>query len=281
MAILRSYLEPPTNLILISPTRNPLWSAVMALALSLLVPRALAEGTNDPAAELKDLISRINVKLTAGTNTETGLAPELKEFDVLLARHKNEKTENVAQILYMKAKLYSQVFGNTARAIELMNQVKHDYPDLVTARLADRDVAQVSLAAGRFPDFEETDVAGKPLSVSNYKGKVVLVDFWATWCRPCVGEVPNVIKAYQKFHDRGFEVIGISLDRDKDQLTTFIRQKEMPWQQCFDSQGKLSGRYGIVGIPTTYLLDRDGKIIARDLRGGALEEMLARVLPEK
>ena len=96
-----------------------------------------------------------------------------------------------------------------------------------------------------------------------------------------MAELPNVIAAYEKFHDKGFEVVGISLDKSRDALTTFIKENKMPWAQYFDGLGwnnKLSSQLGIHSIPATFLLDGDGKIIAKDLRGDALAEKLATLL---
>lgn len=142
-----------------------------------------------------------------------------------------------------------------------------------------------TLAVGSpFPDFSETDLDGKPISVGNFKGKVVLVDFWATWCGPCVGELPNVLKAYEKYHGKGFEIVGVSLDSDKDKLTTFLKAKNMTWQQFFDGKGwknKVAEKYQVHSIPATYLVDKDGKLIASNLRGDALETALAKVLGDK
>ena len=132
-----------------------------------------------------------------------------------------------------------------------------------------------------FPDFSEKDVDGKPISVGAYKGKIVLVDFWATWCGPCVGELPNVLQTYEKYHAKGFEVVGISLDSDKGKLTSFVKAKKMPWQQFFDGGGwknKLAQQYNVHSIPATYLVDKDGKIIAKNLRGPALEQEVAKAL---
>ncbi|MCZ7640250.1 MAG: TlpA family protein disulfide reductase [Verrucomicrobia bacterium] len=141
---------------------------------------------------------------------------------------------------------------------------------------------QAALAVGKtFPDFQEKDLDGQPLSLANYKGKVVLVDFWATWCGPCLSELPNVQAAYRKHHERGFDIVGISLDNDREKLTNFIKQKELPWKQYFDGQGwktKLAQEYGINSIPATYLLDGTGKIIARNLRGPALDTAVAEAL---
>jgi peroxiredoxin len=141
-----------------------------------------------------------------------------------------------------------------------------------------------ALAVGSpFPNFNETDIDGKPVSVANYKGKIVLVDFWATWCGPCVAELPNVLKAYEKYHGKGFEIIGISLDSNKARLTDFVKAKNVTWQQFFDGQGwknKLGQKYSVNSIPATYLVDKEGKLIAKNLRGEALEKAVAKALGE-
>jgi hypothetical protein len=96
--------------------------------------------------------------------------------------------------------------------------------------------------------------------------------------------LPNVLKTYEKHHDKGFEIIGISLDQDKQKLTSFTESKKMPWVQYFDGKGwqnKLASKYGIKSIPATYLLDGQGKIIAKDLRGEALEAAVAKALNSK
>ena len=141
---------------------------------------------------------------------------------------------------------------------------------------------QAALAIGvKFPDFNEKDTAGKPLAIANYKGKVVLIDFWATWCGPCRAELPNVIATYKKYHNQGFEIIGVSLDQDQAKLIGFTKDMNMTWPQYFDDQGwgnKLAVKYGIESIPATYLLDGNGRIIGRDLRGDELTQAVAKAL---
>lgn len=272
-------------------------SAVFVIfCLALAGPQVFAQGTNDPKAELQDLVQKVNAKLTQKKKTEAELAPELKEFDTLLARHKNEKTDDVGQILLMKAMLYVKVFGDTKKGLPMLEMVQQDFPNTEPAKKAERIIETVksqeqaeeiqrSLADGtKFPDFSVTDLSGKQLSIANYKGKVVLLDFWATWCTPCVQELPNVIKAYKQYHPQGFEVIGISLDQQKGKLTTFLRDKDMTWPQYFDGKGwqnDLAVKYGIRSIPATFLLDGEGKIIGKDLRGEALSQAVAKALPRK
>ncbi len=126
-----------------------------------------------------------------------------------------------------------------------------------------------------------TDLRGQEIDLAKMKGKVVLVDFWATWCGPCVAEMPNVVAAYEKYRGKGFEVIGISLDEDKAAVEQFVAEKKMPWPQHFDGKGwgnELAQQFGIQGIPATFLVGKDGKIVASNLRGPALEKAVEEAL---
>lgn len=127
--------------------------------------------------------------------------------------------------------------------------------------------------------FTSTD--GRKIDLLEMKGKVVLLDFWATWCGPCVREIPTVKAAYEKLHPKGFEILGISFDEDKDALTSFVQKREMPWAQYFDGEGwgnKYGKEFGISSIPTMWLVDKQGNL--RDLNAredlvGKVEKLLA------
>ena len=274
-------------------------SRIFFLFLSLLLAFSLttkaAAQTNDFNTQLKNVADKIRAKTVAWKTPEADLAPELKELDAIYAQHKGGNAEDLASVLMLKATVYWSVVDDSEKGIAVVRQIKKDYPNTSVGRDADRIISSIqqheegrkirrALTDGtKFPDFAEKDLQGNPLSVAKYKGKLVLVDFWATWCGPCVGELPSVIKAYNKHHADGFEIIGISLDMDEQKLKSFLKTKEIPWAQYFDGKGwqnKLAAKYGIQSVPATFLLDGDGKIIGQDLRGEALEEALAKALTD-
>ena len=143
-----------------------------------------------------------------------------------------------------------------------------------------KNLELIGLDAIAFPTNAK-DLDGKPVTLADFKGKVLLIDFWATWCGPCRAEMPNVIKAYGKYHAKGFEVLGISLDRpnDVEKLKSYIKEKGMPWRQVHYSEGQndVATAYGVEGIPHTVLVGGDGKVIRIGLRGPALEKALERL----
>ena len=266
--------------------KKKLFVALVLAGMALSGMNSFAQEKSKAATELNELVGKVRTKLQEKKTSEADLSDELKQFDKLLDEHKSEKTDDVAQILVMKAMLYREIIKDSGKADALMAQLQKDFPDTKVAKgmVAQEEARKLSekLAVGtKFPDFEVKDVSGNPLSIAKYKGKVVLVDFWATWCGPCVGELPNVLKAYEKHHGSGFEIIGISLDQDEKKLTAFTAEKKMTWQQFFDGKGwknALAAKYGIQSIPATYLLDGEGKIIGKNLRGEALDEAVTKAL---
>lgn len=125
-------------------------------------------------------------------------------------------------------------------------------------------------------------IDGREVDLGALKGKVVLIDFWATWCGPCVAELPNVLAAYEKLNQKGFEIVGLSFDEDEDRLKDFVKRKKMPWVQFFDGQGwqnKYAKEFGITGIPSMWLVDKKGNL--RDLEARAnLAEKVEKLLAE-
>lgn len=150
-----------------------------------------------------------------------------------------------------------------------------------TARL---DVLKRSALGTQILNFTQNDADGRPVSFASFKGKYVLVDFWASWCGPCRAENPNVLKAYNQYKDRNFTVVGISLDDNAEKWKKAIKDDGMPWTQLSSLQGfnnEVSAYYGIQGIPSSLLVGPDGKIIARNLRGASLQHKLSELFDKQ
>ncbi|MDR2271220.1 MAG: TlpA family protein disulfide reductase, partial [Sphingobacterium sp.] len=133
-------------------------------------------------------------------------------------------------------------------------------------------------------DFVMNDSAGRPVKLSSFKGKYVLLDFWASWCGPCRDLHPDMVKAYQKFKGQNFEIIAVSLDSKREPWLKAIAQDGLPWIQLSDLKGMRNAaalQYGVTAIPQNFLIDPEGNIIANELKHQALEEKLAEVLGAK
>lgn len=143
------------------------------------------------------------------------------------------------------------------------------------AKSSDKDLARYGKKLAKPPETKESDLVGKPLEIAGttlngdafdwkaYRGKAVIVDFWATWCGPCVREMPNVKAAYEKYQKKGFEIVGVSLDQDIEALASFVEEHKIPWSTLAgDGTQELAQKYGVRGIPTLMLVDKDGKVVA-------------------
>ena len=272
---------------------------IAATFIAVLLALNLAHAAEPTVGEQWDaLAQQIQAKINSGKTSESDFTGELAAWDKLIAAPGNP-TNDIADLVYKKAELYVMLFNDLDKSEQLYRKVSEEYPgyrlasqaahnsEILEQQIAKKRV-QDSLAPGSvFPDFAVQDMQGKSLSVSNYAGKIVLVDFWATWCPPCLVELPSIVKLYKTHHDQGFEVIGVSLNKteEREDLVTFFKKNpDVKWPQYFDGlfwQNKLAVKYGIEQTPSNILIGRDGRIIGKNLHGPALDEAITKALATK
>ena len=234
-----------------------------------------------PAEEKFDLRAQRIMQMLSD-EAESGRAARVEKADKAAHELQAEfpKRDENADLLLMVAQGYLDLDNlPKARAVteDVAKKAQGDAKEQAQAQLKKIDMV------GRPLDVQFTDLNGKEVSIKNFAGKVVLVDFWATWCGPCKAALPEVKEVYAKLHSKGFEIIGISLDKDKDTLKQFIAAEKMPWAQYFDGLGwenKLSQKFGITSIPTVWIVDKKGNL--RDLNGRqSLAAKVEKLLAEK
>lgn len=297
------YVSPPVPGYSLDFKGLYLESAAIKLTGQDSLKRAEISGSkvNDDDKQLKALVKPVTDQLDAVNADYVKLTAEQKK-DEAMVKPLQEKYEAAAKGM---APLYLQFAKSNPKSyisLSAISQLASDPEQAAAAEKAynglsqevkgtkaGKDLAQLfsagkSTAIGAVAmDFTQNDVNDKPVKLSDFRGKYVLLDFWASWCGPCRGENPNVVKAYQTYKDKNFTVLGVSLDNPgkKDAWLGAIEKDGLTWTHVSDLKGwsnAVAVQYGIRGIPANFLIDPQGKIIAKNIRGEELQKKLAEVL---
>ena len=211
----------------------------------------------------------------------TYFAPALLEMGLAYDRlGQHDKADAAYHQLIEHPKYGSRASAKTAK--QLLALEKENRTGEVPAR-APRIGRPDALVGKQAIDFNVKDLDGNDLSLEQYRGNVILLDFWAVWCAPCIAEMPNVKQVYDKYKDQNFQIIGISLDQSRDTLAGYLEKEGITWPQVFDGNGwknQVAQMYGINAIPHMYLIDGEGVIRKSGVRGHALEPAVAELVRE-
>lgn len=229
----------------------------------------------------------------AFTSQDTVLLKELQQTQKDIAENDKvnkkelvkENPNSIVSVMVLQDMVNTQMYS-TAELKELFENLSSELKQTSLAQTLDQKLKNLSLTdiGSKAPDFSAETPEGKKLALKDVLGEVTLVDFWASWCKPCRAENPNIVKIYNKYHDKGFNIIQVSLDRpgQKDKWIQAIKEDNLgEWNHISNLmfwQDPIAAQYGVRAIPAAFLLDKEGKIVGKNLRGAGLEEKIAETL---
>ena len=243
---------------------------------------------NEIMQDMQDQINSMNadyMKARADDDTEAMTKIEQRYKQIELENSNKIKSE-IEKMGTSLTAFYAVNYLDAEKEFSFLKDLANKFEqELPNSRYTQQFVSQINalskLAIGMpAPDIALPNPEGDTVRLSSLRGKYVMIDFWAAWCKPCRMENPNVVRLYDEYKDKGFEIYGVSLDRTKDAWVDAIAQDNLTWKHVSDLQyfnSEAAALYNINAIPATVLLDKEGKIIAKNLRGPALEEKLAEI----
>ncbi len=297
--LLRAVLEAANRILAQKATEEQTRAAVYAKVGALAVLDRMGD------KEAAERLARLPEQLQTKGMTQLAREVETFLFENRLRRARTLKREELASLIdeiqkFLAGSPLGETDANLAMATANIAETTSDqamaaktYRDFGKLLSASEDKKVAKMGAMMAGAARRLTLVGQPMPIdgqsidgqafdwSKYRGKVVLIDFWATWCGPCVAEFPNIRKNYEAYRDRGFEVIGVSIDNDREQLKAFLEEHKVPWTVLFDEalgDKSLATQYGIFAIPAMMLIGTDGKVITTEVRGPLLERELAKLL---
>ncbi|WP_165222289.1 TlpA disulfide reductase family protein [Aquisphaera insulae] len=233
---------------------------------------------NDPDGPVKALAQIVLTMARAGAGRYDEALTRYKELIGGLGKPDQEDfatsfTENFAGS--------AVTAGEFAVARQAYTLLQDRFPESTAIReKVGKELGRIGRVGKPLPEFEAIDLNGKPVKSGSLKGKYVLVDFWATWCAPCLTELPRLQDAYRKYHAEGLEILAVSLDETRTPVADFVTTRKIPWLQVHNGSAAtdLVEAFGVGAIPASYLVDPEGNIIRLDLRGPALDAVLSKLV---
>ncbi|MFW6159252.1 MAG: redoxin domain-containing protein [Planctomycetota bacterium] len=261
-------------------SRRGLVLLVLALTGLIALPARAADGPQKDPEAMAALKKLLDVDQELSREEQLKLLKErLPKLEKFAQKHKENEAGVTA--LFLVTIIATQT-GDGAKAKTAAQTFLDRYPNHQAARQVERMLDKLKVVGSAAKAFVTKDLAGNEVNLVDYRGKVVFIDFFAGWCAPCRAEIPNMKKAYKKYADKKFEIIGISLDRTQAAAKSYAEKNGLNWVVTWEDPGgwknPVARLYGVQSIPATYLLDKEGKVIATDLRGPALEAHLKKLL---
>lgn len=236
----------------------------------------------DAAAAWAELRRSIEARFRAAQDDDRAAVARKALIDLRDFAKTHKGTEQAAAAMFNHGMLAASTEDFSAAANSLEEALSQTNDAQLRAAI-EAQIASLAIRPGQSPPaFTAKSLSGEEISAAKYKGKVLLLDFWATWCAPCIAELPNVKKVYEAYRGQGFEIVSISLDQDEQTLRDFVKKSGLNWTHVYNDSlpagQDLATKYSVTTIPQMILIGRDGKIAGVQLRGEALEDAVNKAL---